>query len=139
MWAGKWLIGSLILQKNILSVASDNFVERSSANSNLVKNLRAALGANIKQFLYTPATAVVFLLAGILLILLVLRLRSKKISLQQVVTVFFPFAILAIIPFAWYAVSSQHALVHYWFTNKCLMLSVFAGLCALTKATQKSI
>ena len=49
------------------------------------------------------------------------------------------FAVLAVVPIAWYMISSQHAVIHYWFTNKALMVSVFAGLAALVKATEKTV
>ena len=139
MWAGKWLLGSLILGESVLTAATGALVERSSADSNLLRNIRAALSANIKYFIYTPATAVAVLLALCLFAVLVKRLRSGSTTVRQTAVIFFPFAILAVLPIAWYLVTSQHAVVHYWFTNKGLVISVFAGLAALTKAVHKPI
>lgn len=136
MWAGKWLIGSLILKQNILSVAAGKLTERSSADAGLVQNIRAALSANLRSFLHTPATLAVLLLGAALLILLVKSLRRKQTNLTRTAVAFFPFVILAIVPIAWYMVTAQHAVIHHWFTNKALVVSVFAGLAGLVKAAK---
>ena len=138
MWSGKWLIGSLILGDNVLTAATGALVERSSADSDLLYNIHAALSANIKYFLYTPATAVVLLLVLFLLIVMAKQFRSGHTNVKQTAAIFFPFVILALLPIAWYLVTSQHAVMHYWFTNKGLVVSVFAGLAALTKASPKT-
>lgn len=138
MWSGKWLLGSLILKQNILSVAAGKLTERSSADAGLIGNIRAALSANLRSFLHTPATLAAILLAVILLVLLIRELQKKRTGLKQVAVSFFPFAILAIVPIAWYMVTAQHAVIHHWFTNKALAVSVFAGLAALAKAAKPS-
>lgn len=142
MWAGKWLIGSLILGQNILALAAGKLAERSSAGeveTSLIRNIRAALSANIRSFLHTPATLVILLLAAFLLFLLVKHLRSRDLTWVQTGKNFFPFVILALIPIAWYVVTAQHAVIHHWFTHKALAVSVFAGLAALTKASGKTV
>ena len=142
MWAGKWLIGSLILGQNILALAAGKLAERSSAGeveTGLLQNIRAALSANIRSFLHTPATLVILLLAAFLLFLLVKHLRSRDLTWVQTGKIFFPFVILALIPIAWYVVTAQHAVIHHWFTHKALAVSVFAGLAALTKASGKTV
>lgn len=140
MWAGKWLIGSLILGENVIALAAGKLAERSSgeAETSLLQNIRAALSANVRSFLHTPVTILVIVLAIFLLVRLILKLRTGKISLAQTGIIFFPFVILAIIPIAWYVVTAQHAVIHHWFTHKGLVVSVFAGLSALVKATEKS-
>ena len=139
MWAGKWLFGSLILRKNILAIASDKVTERSSGDGNMLHNIHAALSANIKTFLHTPVSILVFLLAVIFCIVLLRQLCRKQQTVCYAASVIFPFLVLAVVPIAWYLVTSQHAVIHYWFTNKALMVSVFAGLAALVKATEKTV
>lgn len=138
MWSGKWLIGSLILRKNILAVAGGQVTERSSANGDLLRNVHDALSANIRTFLHTPATLAVMVLAAVFLVLLVRNLAGKHTSLSRISCILFPFVILAALPVAWYMVTSQHAVIHYWFTNKSLAVSVFAGLSALAKASKSA-
>ena len=140
MWAGKWLIGSLILGENVLTLALGKLAERSSGKTedNLLHTIRAALSANVRSFLHTPATLILLILAAFLLLQLICTLRAEKRNLAQTGTILFPFVILAFIPLAWYAVTSQHAVIHHWFTHKGLIVSVFAALAALTKASPKT-
>lgn len=136
MWAGKWLVGSLILKQNILSVAAGKLTERSSADSGLMDNIRAALSANLRSFLHTPATLAVLVLGAVLLVLVVRKIVKKQISVRQCAVLIFPFAILAFVPIAWFLVTAQHAVIHHWFTHKALAVSVFAGLAALAKVSK---
>lgn len=138
MWSGKWLIGSLILRQNILSVAAGKLTERSSADAGLLQNIRAALSANLRSFLHTPATLAAMLLGLVLLYLLITAIRSQKTGLKEAAVIFFPFVILTFLPIAWYIVTAQHAVIHHWFTNKGLVVSVFAGLAALAKVSEKN-
>lgn len=134
MWAGKWLIGSLILGQNILGLAGSKLAERSSlgyADKGLLYGMRAALSANIKSFLKTPATLFAILLAVVILILFTSICRKYGFDWKKAISTFFPFAVIAVIPLAWFMVTSQHAVIHYWFTNKALVVSVFAGLAGL--------
>lgn len=136
MWSGKWLIGSLILKKNILSVAAGKLTERSAADAGILGNIRAALSANLRSFLHTPAVLVVLLLGAVLLILAIRKILKKQAALCQCAATVFPFVILAIIPVAWYMVTAQHAVIHHWFTHKALAVSVFAALAALAKVSK---
>lgn len=134
MWAGKWMVGSLILRKNLLSIAGDKVSERAALDSvgnELLKSMRTALSANIRAFLDTPATLALLILAGVLLFLLCRTRSQQKKSISSVTVVLFPYVILALLPIAWYLVTSQHATVHFWFTNKSLVVSAFAGLTGL--------
>lgn len=131
MWAGKWLIGSLILGQNILALAAGKLTERSSADTGMLYNIRAALSANLRSFLHTPVILVVAVLAAFLLFRLI---RAGRGKLSQTAAVLFPFVILALLPIAWYIVTSQHAVIHHWFTNKALVVSVFAALAGLASS-----
>lgn len=139
MWSGKWLIGSLILKQNILSVAAGKLTERSSADAGLIGNIRAALSANLRSFLHTPATLAAVLLAAVFLLLMVKALRTQRTTIRQAAAAAFPFVVLAVLPIAWYMVTAQHAVIHYWFTNKALAVSVFAGLTALAEAADSPL
>lgn len=137
MWAGKWVLGSLVTGTNVLMTASDKLAERSSANidanENLLLNMYAAVSVNVKHFIETPATLLlgVFLVAA--LILLFRQQKTRRINLVQAAQTVFPFFVLAAIPVVWYMATTNHSTIHYWFTGKALVVSVFAGSCALVK------
>ena len=137
MWAGKWILGSMITGINILATASDKLTERSSANiaadESLLLNMYAAVSVNVKHFIQTPAT----LLLGIfLLVVLALLIRQRKkhhANFMQAVQTLFPFFVLAVMPAVWYMATTNHSTIHYWFTGKALVTSVFAASCGLVK------
>lgn len=137
MWAGKWVVGSIITGKNVLAEAASKITERSSANiavdESFLSNAYAALSANIKFFLKTPATPVYALCIIVLLVILVLGWKKKQFTLSDAGRILFPFFILACLPPVWYMVTTNHSIIHYWFTGKALCVSVFASLCALIK------
>lgn len=132
MWACKWLLGSVIVSRNILQVGMDKVVERSVLNGELagsfLLNLRSGVTVNIKTFLRTPVT-VLFL--GEMAVCFGLWCFRRKHTFAGSLQHWLPYMILAVLPVAWYLAAANHSLIHYWFTNKALAVSVFAAQCAL--------
>lgn len=132
MWVCKWLLGSAMVFQNILQVGMDKVVERSVLNEELVSgfllNLRSGVTVNLKAFLRTPVT-VLFLLE--MAVCCVLWCIGRKHTFAQSLRIWLPFLILAILPVGWYLAAANHSLIHYWFTNKALAVSVFAAQCAV--------
>lgn len=137
MWAGKWCVGGVLTGCNVLAKAAEKLAERSSlavgSENSAILDIRIALSQNIKFFLRTPAVLLLAAAALILLGLVAADLLQKKLTLKKAAGIVFPFVILMILPLVWYACTSNHSGIHCWFTNKSLMVSVFAGLAALVK------
>ena len=137
MWAGKWVLGSLTTGTNVLLTASEEIALRSSMNvaadENLLINMYAAVSVNIKNFIRTPAT----LLLGVFLLIMLIRLfrkwKNSGADWMQAVQTVFPFFVLAVMPVVWYMATTNHSTIHYWFTGKALVVSVFAASCALVR------
>lgn len=137
MWAGKWLLGSVVIGSNVLSAATEALTERSSLTgeqgSNAIMNLFYSVATNIKVFLTTPATLLMAVLVMVLLVMLVLSMKKHKPAFLDLVRGLFPFVILTCLPIIWYLATTNHSIIHYWFTNKALIVSVLAVMCALAK------
>lgn len=137
MWAGKWVLGSLITGTNVLLTASDKLAERSSANiaadENLLVNMYAAVSVNVKHFIATPALVLLGVFLLVMLIRLLRQWKVRRINWMQTVQTVFPFFVLAVMPVVWYMATTNHSTIHYWFTGKALVVSVFAASCALVK------
>lgn len=137
MWAGKWVLGSIVTGTNVLMTASDKLAERSSVNiaadENLFLNMYAAVSVNVRHFIATPA----ILLLGIFLCVLLVRLcrqwKNHRVNWLLTVQTVFPFFVLAVMPVVWYMATTNHSTIHYWFTGKALVVSVFAASCALVR------
>jgi len=136
MWAGKWLVGSLITGINILTTASSKIAERTSVNTtsqgSLVEDLYTALSINIRSFLHSPVVLILALYVLTVLFLLFLSWKKKRFTVSEAATALFPFLVLAFLPPIWYMVTANHSTIHHWFTYKALIVSAFAGMCALT-------
>ena len=136
MWSAKWFVGSLITGKNILAEASAKLSERSSvgeASEGLLKNMYVALSVNIKAFIRTPVLLLLLILLVILLLSAVQHCRKHQYTIAKATQVLFPFVVLACLPVFWYLGTTNHSTIHHWFTNKALIVSVFAAAASLVK------
>ncbi|MBQ6719137.1 MAG: hypothetical protein IJN20_02155 [Oscillospiraceae bacterium] len=140
MWAGKWIVGSLVTGTNVLLKASDKIAERSSANisinENLLLNMYAAVSVNVKYFIQTPAMLLLCVFLLIVLIYLIRQWKNVHIAPVYITQTTFPFFVLAIMPVVWYMATTNHSTIHYWFTGKALIVSVFSASCALIRLYQ---
>lgn len=127
MWAAKWGIGSWILQKNILADASETLAQRTApvfSDSRVMSTLQV-IKANLREYVPLPYRLVVIgLVVGVVLcIVLYPGTKTKVWKFRNCI----PFAIVALFPFAWYAVALNHSGEHYMFTFRALTVTVFAG------------
>lgn len=137
MWASKWIIGTLVIGSNVLSAATEALTERSSLTGvhgdSPILNLYVSLMVNVKSFIITPVTLVMAVAVIVLLILLVRTMQKHKPAFVDLVRGLFPFVVLACLPLIWYMATTNHSIIHHWFTNKALIVSVLAAMCALIK------
>jgi len=137
MWAGKWVAASLLTEHNVIREALSAILMRISHDSLAGDNdlgIAAAVWKNMKAFLKTPVTVAAFLLVVVLMVVIVLRLRrGGRTGLGFAV----PFCMLILLPFLWYAATVNHSFIHYFFTNKSLAVTAFAGLCLLMRTCEQ--
>lgn len=125
MWIGKWLLGSLVLHRNVLADALEQARFRTSAETGqemitrgavIVRNLQTGFGG-------WEWLAVMGLIAIVLIGIFRTKGNLKAFILQSV-----PYVLVAGMPIAWYIVLSNHSFIHHWFTYRGLAVSVFALL-----------
>lgn len=137
MWAGKWVAASLLTKENVIREALSSILMRishSSLTGDDDLNVIDAVWKNMKAFLKTPVTAAAFLLVAVLAAVLVYRLcRGGRCGIGFAL----PFCILILLPFLWYGATVNHSFIHYFFTNKSLAVTAFAGLCLLTQGCRQ--
>lgn len=135
MWAGKWLLSTVILQDNVIL----NALEQISMRSSHVQDgeqitmidtwLRNVEFYFEKPYLVLITVCVLIALAGIA--------RNRK-QFRSMMADVIPLLIIAAIPFAWYAFAGQHSYEHHWFTYRALITSVFACMCICARLLQNS-
>ena len=127
LWVTKWLYGTLFSDANVFASAIDALRYRTSE---FVRNKppisRAdAIQKNVAIFGNKPLYRGVA--AAILLFGIVRQALSKGLSsLAQPCSLVF--LMIALIPFAWWAIAPNHAYVHPWFTHRSLSVAVFSVL-----------
>lgn len=126
MWAGKWILSTLVLNDNVIANALSQIAMRSSHIQDgeqitiLDTWLRNVVFYFEKPYLILIITCVIVALVGLL--------KGRR-QLKNIIADVILYTIIAVIPFAWYAAAGQHSYEHHWFTFRALMTSVFACMC----------
>ena len=126
MWVMKWIVAAVFMQDfNIILTALAQASVRSfnaQINSQTVTDFSYGdvLFNNMKYLMSIPSSWVVF---GIIVIGLIFLLANfKKIPSNKV----YPYLIIAVFPFIWYAVLENHSIMHAFFTYRVFTISIFA-------------
>lgn len=125
MWIGKWIMGSLLLDQNIIADALNQAQLRSSVE---VGTGTVSRGLVILRNLYTGTGGRLWLVGLFLAAVLAVALWQARGNWKKLVLRAVPFLLVALMPFVWYGVLCNHSFVHHWFTYRALAVSVFAGV-----------
>ncbi len=131
MWISKWIIGTLVLQTNVIQDALNQLILRTSETdgiSNISEN-KITYGQALANNLDVFATRG-YLFIGILIIFIFLYfLIKRRVSISRIrnCILFLPiFLLTAIIPFAWVFILKNHTYLHRTFTSNLFTISAFA-------------
>lgn len=135
MWVSKWILASMTLHINAMDYVRGNIEERLGGDIGVsyFKYLGGALSRNMKC-LFPFEYGTLGLVAGILIFALLMirvvlvfkkEVFGKKENNQQK-TLYWLLIIIAIIPYVRYLVLHNHAYIHYFFTYRAQMTTVFA-------------
>lgn len=126
LWGAKWIIASVVTNENIISDAIDSIKFRASYNT-VPQN-------GIHNRLYV----LVFILMAIPVILISLytiRYFQKGGLCRNL-----PILISGLLPIFWYICTGNHTLIHFWFTWRAIIVSIFAiSILAITLLTHHKV
>ena len=88
----------------------------------LQKNLKAWL--NIRDNGMISWSKVVIVILVVALVLLI----WKKAKDMKTILAYLPMLLVAVYPYIWYLVMSNHSQIHYWYTYRNQVLTLFGGL-----------
>ncbi len=125
MWAGKILIAVPFMGMGAIGDALGNAAKRSVAGASQEKLTYVdALRANFFMYKNNIFTLILFVYVMVTVCLAVYRIISKQGRLRfDSIPVFL---LIMAIPFVWFLVTTEHAVVHAFMTYKNLTVSVFA-------------
>lgn len=136
MWAGKWTISSIILQKNIFQQVMGQILFRSAASDGTDSFSRISV---VLKNLYMGFEGHIWVLPLMLTFICILGLWRAKGHSKDFIQHAIPFLLISIMPVAWHIVMANHSYIHTWFTYRGFAVSVGAILAILPKAWNPSL
>lgn len=126
-WISKWVIASLVLQKNILLDAAKQAELRSVGGEETVID---AITKNLGSLEMPYFQNIVEKWYGLSLVILIVAILIGAVILfhKKNLKSTLPFVLLAVMPYIWMCVFKQHSSMHWIFVYRIQMISVFALL-----------
>lgn len=120
MWVSKWIIASVILDFNVISDSINRLLFRTSSAE------YSRIGAILKNVMVYKKKGYLIIFSSLVIYygkrLIDCRKNISKNNLKGIL----PFLFIALIPFLWYIMASNHSSIHYWFTFRELLIFFFA-------------
>jgi len=130
MWAGKWILSSILLKENMFIPAIEKIMER-TGNETINGNFTRLTVLKLNTKMITNVPNILITVIYIIYLSIKAIIQRVKISFKNIKNVLC-FILIATIPIAWYIVAGQHSIIHYWFTYRSLIVTAFAGLVFIT-------
>ena len=127
-WSTKWILGSLILGRNILTDALNQVLFRSVGSAEEMTTPGEALSRNVGMLNYMNWPAVCLVIPGILLA--ALGWRQWKADRDTALRYLLILGV-CLYPYLWYIAFSNHSQIHYFFTYRAQAVTVFGVLAVL--------
>lgn len=131
MWAGKWILGTFVLGKDVIREAIAQIFFRASgtieeSGETVISGIKAIL---VNLSTYSNILFLIAILAMLLYLIYSLVKYRHRISLS--IEEGIPYWLLMVLPFIWYAVFKNHSYIHSMFTYRALAVSWFSGIYSL--------
>lgn len=122
----KWVIASLIMQKDLITVAINQILFRTNGSEEYPAT---KIGAIVENFTYLYNN--VLLACGIVTIIgwiiALIKTRKNKINWKKILILL----IVLIYPYVWYMVFAGHSTIHAFFTYRIQAIAIFGVLCIM--------
>ncbi len=122
-WAAKWLIGTIVLGDNIFADAWKTARFRVEGSETVPLDRALMFRSNIDTYYFAKGHKPFALIAVLLLVLIIILIRHhRKDFLKRSL----PFLFVAVYPYVWYFVLSNHSQLHYFYTYRIQAITLFA-------------
>ena len=132
MWASKWLLAAIFAGGDVLSDATSTIAQRTSAMDS--RGRLAGYLDIVKDNLspYANRAFLLFMAAAVIGLIIFIAGKGLKEYLKTLKTAL-PVICLALLPFLWWFVTSNHSGEHWQFTCRIFAITIFAVFGGLTK------
>ncbi len=139
-WIAKWSLASIILNKNVFSNAINQASYRAASDVDNMSGVSVRLGAEIRNlsclfpFSLLKENAFPFAIIFILVVMIIIYLiRKEKCVVNSLLL------IIALIPYIRYFVLSNHSYMHYFFTFRAQLVTIFCLSAILVYGSDKAL
>lgn len=140
MWAGKWVLASIVTGQNIIGEALGQILYWTTTEDVVGASGVTRMDAvNVTVSVYRERSVyiVLILLAGLFYLG---RGIAKRNSVKKALYRLIPFALVGLIPFAWCLLTKNHTYQHSFYTHRVWAVSWICFFCALLQwGCQKEI
>lgn len=136
MWAGKWLVGSILLQENIIADAANSIGIRTSSHDFAVDfTYGEVLYKNFAFLNNTVGKSLLGIMALGLIITVFYQIKRSygRVDFCRII----PYLLIGSIPFVWYYVLRNHVFIHARFTFRIAVITILALQCGLVNLRKK--
>ncbi|MCM1179175.1 MAG: hypothetical protein NC347_02880 [Clostridium sp.] len=124
---GKWCVASVLLGENVFSSSLSKGLIRVNDESNVTIDRLSILKLNIKSILgydsFSIKELAVMLIWFVLIICILHHLFRKTYSKANLLLL-----LIALYPYIWYMVLANHSQIHFWFTYRSQIVTIFPVL-----------
>ncbi len=133
MWAGKWILGSILLPESGSLEAAIGAIRYRGSNLSSDNERLTVLSVLLKNMIVYLRWPVMLLIGGAALYL-ISRIILCKGLLKKNISRMLPYAIVCLYPPVWYMLAKNHSYEHAFMAYRELIITTFAGLCMLAEA-----
>ena len=132
MWAGKWIMSSILTNYNTLADALNQVIFRIAGK---VDSLGGTVTwklvfQNITRFKHLWPAIFLFCIVLVLIPVIIFVARKLRNSYTSIIPIYF----MSFYPFIWFGIVQNDSIIH-GFTHKSLSITIFAVLCVIIKCT----
>ena len=126
LFVSKWVIASIVLQKDAVTVAINQILFRVNGNE---KYPATRIGAIIENasFLSNRVLFFLFIVTFISWIILLVKYRKEVNDIKMACI----YLLIALYPYIWYFIFAGHSTIHSWFTFRLQVITIFSISCAM--------
>ena len=135
MWAGKWLVGSILLGQNVFKNAFDNVAIRTSLQA---LDYKITIAEVLRQNVNMLRKPIYILITAVIILWGIYKVIRIKANVKNLIITSIPYLIIICMPFVWYIGASNHSYIHSSFTFRELSICAFTGTCLIFKITEKA-
>lgn len=121
MWAGKWLLGSIITQSNIIQDATGEAKMWLPSQTNAITNIID----EIKNKLLVEMNHITWILCLVILLMyFAIYIAKKRVNIKKEYII--SFLLIAIYPIVWFFVVKNHVLGHGYMTYRNFGVTLYS-------------